>query len=379
MKQRRKGERPRIGVDLHVLEGIHQGSRTHCLELFSRVIHRLPQIDFRFFVDNTRWDGACAKLFTAANAEVVAMPHTNSIARLLVQLPRLVKRHRIDLLHTQYISPLTVSSAKAITVHDILFEDYPQYFQPFFRYRSRLLVRLSARRAELVFTVSEYSKQQLLKMYGIPETRIVKVMNGVDTERFFPGDEGAGELTALGLRPGGYFLTVGRLEPRKNHAGMLRALAMLPSPRPRLVVVGQRDFEYENIFRLRDLLHLQSDVQFLETVNDELLASLYRNCKAFLYPTYAEGFGMPVLEAMASGAPVITSNTTALPEIAGGSAILVDPSSSESIASALRRLIEVPELAAGMEAKGLERAAELNWAASVEILASAYRTYFSLE
>lgn len=368
--------RPRVGVDLHVLEGIHQGSRTHCFELFSRVTGLTPEIDYFFFVDTKRWDAANAAVFSRANAQVVHMPHANPFVRLVVELPRLVRRHGIDLLHTQYICPPAVSCANAVTIHDILFEEYGRYFSPFLRLRSKLLFRISARRARMVFTVSEYSRKQLHLRYGIDSDAISTIPNGADLTRFFSGPDGAELVAALGLSPGEYLLTVGRLEPRKNHPGLLRAYAQLPTPRPRLLIVGQRDFGYRHIFDLTRQLQLEQDVQFLETADNALLAALYRHCKAFLYPTFAEGFGLPVVEAMASGAPVITSNSTALPEIAGDAALLVDPSSSTEIRDALQRILDQPALREHLTARGLERAGHFSWEPPARTLAGAYRSFF---
>jgi len=172
-------------------------------------------------------------------------------------------------------------------------------------------------------------------------------------------------------------LSVGRLEPRKNRLGLLRALALLPTPRPKLVIAGQRDFGYEKIFQLRDELLLQDDVIFLETASDDLLAALYRNARLFVYPSFAEGFGMPVIEAMASGIPVITSNTTSLPEVAGDAALLVDPHSPEEIRDAMNRVLHDEALAARMREAGIRRAEVFNWDGAADMLADKYRAYFT--
>jgi glycosyltransferase involved in cell wall biosynthesis len=373
----RQGSRLRVGVDLHVLEGKYQGSRTHCLELFSRVIHLLPEMDFFFFVDTSRWDKDEGRCFTAVNATVVSMPHANSLVRLALTLPRLASKYHLDLLHTQYVCPLWGKVANAVTIHDILFEDFPQYFEPFLRYRSKILFRRSARLAKIVCTVSNYSKQKLAQQYKIKLEDIVAVSNGADLLRFFPGEDGYEEVRKLGLTPGEYVLAVGRLEPRKNHLNLLRAFACLDQPRPKLLIVGQRDFAFAGIFRLREALHLQDDVQFLETANDRLLAALYRHSKVFLYPTFAEGFGMPVLEAMASGVPVISSDTTSLPEIAGDAALYVKPDSVDEIAQALRQLLSDGQLRAKLRGEGRKQAGKFNWNSSAQVLASAYRDYFA--
>ena len=299
----RKAARLRIGADLHTLEGLHQGSRTHCLELFSRLPALLPQSRFFFFADFPRCDaGALAKL-KAPNVELVEMPHANPAQRLLRQLPGLAARYRLDLLHSQYIAPPRLPCARALTVHDILFENFPEFFTRFFRLRSRLLVRHSARRAQIVYSVSEFSKGELVQRYGLAKEKISVVWNAADLDRFHPGDEGGELVEALGLTPGEYLLTVGRLEPRKNHRRLLEAYAKLPQPRPKLAVVGQRDFRFAEILAFKDRLGLGDDVLFLEHVSDAALPALYRHARVFAYPTLAEGFGMPVIEAMASGVP----------------------------------------------------------------------------
>jgi glycosyltransferase involved in cell wall biosynthesis len=307
------------------------------------------------------------------------MPHSNPFYRLGIQLPALTKAHRLDLLHTQYICPPLLRAKTAVTIHDILFEDFPQYFETFLRLRSKLLFRLSASTSEMIFTGSNYSKDKLMQTYGVPSAKLTTLWNGASEGRFFPGTEGADEVRKLGVSPGEYLLSVGRLEPRKNRLGLLRALALLPTPRPKLVIAGQRDFGYEKIFQLRDELLLQDDVIFVETASDDLLASLYRNARLFVYPSYAEGFGMPVIEAMASGIPVITSNTTSLGEVAGDAALLVDPHSPEEIRDAMNRVLHDEELAARMRKAGIARAEVFNWDGAADMLASKYRAYFSLE
>lgn len=372
-----KNGRVRIGVDLHTLEGLHQGSRTHCLELFSRVPRLLPEVRFLFLADLGRWDKRAAARLEAPNVTFGHMPHTNSIQRLMLQLPGLAKQHGLDLLHTQYIAPPMLRCASAVTVHDILFEDFPEFFTGFFRFRSRVLVRHSARTAKIVCSVSEFSKSDLVRRYGIDGNKITVTYNAADP-RFCPGDAGRDEVAALGLVPGEYVLMVGRLEPRKNHQRLMRAYATLPEPRPKLAIVGQRDFRFEEILRLRDELGLGDSVMFLEKVSDAALPALYRHAKVFVYPTLAEGFGMPVIEAMASGVPVITSNTTALPEVAGDAAALVDPYDVEGIGAALATVLGDDERRSAMKARGLEQARRFDWDSEATKLAQVYRAHFGV-
>lgn len=369
--------RLRIGVDLHTLEGLHQGSRTHCLELFSRAPAFLPGSRFFFFADFARCDQRAVEKLAAPNVELVPMPHANPARRLLHQLPSLAARHRLDLLHSQYITPPRLPCASALTVHDILFENFPEFFTRSFCLRSRLLVRHSARRAKVVYSVSEFSKSELVQRYGLARDKITVIWNAADLRRFHPGAEGREHVEALGLIPGEYLLTVGRLEPRKNHRRLLEAYAALPAPRPRLAIVGQRDFAFQEILDLKDKLGLGSEVVFLEHVSDSALPALYRHARVFVYPTLAEGFGMPVIEAMASGVPVITSNTTALPEVAGEAALLIDPYSVPALSGCIERLLCNETLAQRLVAAGFEQARRFAWEAEAEKLTSGYLAYFA--
>lgn len=373
----RKAAHLRIGVDLHTLEGLHQGSRTHCLEMFSRLPALLPGSRFFFFADFACCDAAALRKLLAPNVDLIAMPHTNPAKRLLYQLPALAARYRLDLLHTQYITPPRLPCASALTVHDILFENYPEFFTRFFCFRSRLLVRRSARRAGMIYTVSQFSRGELVRRYGIPQKKVSVVWNAADLHRFHPGPEGREHVEALGLTPGEYLLTVGRLEPRKNHRRLFEAYARLPQPRPKLAVVGQRDFRFAEILALKDKLGLGDDVLFLEHVSDAALPALYRHARVFAYPTLAEGFGMPVVEAMASGVPVVTSQTTALPEVAGDAALLIDPYSVDAIAGCLERLLGNHALAHRLKAAGLEQARRFRWETEAGKLAAGYLAYFA--
>jgi glycosyltransferase involved in cell wall biosynthesis len=368
-------QRPRVGIDLHTLEGIHQGSRTHCLEIFSRLPGMAPEMDFFFFADTGRWRPP-AGLFQEDNVSVIHMEHTNPLRRLAVQLPGLVKKSQIDLLHTQYICPPLVGCSTAVTVHDILFEEFPQFFGSFFRFRSRLLVRRSVRQSPLIFTVSEYSRNEIARKYGISSDRIGVITNGVSADRFYPGDDGSEAVAKLGVRPGEYLLTVGRLEPRKNHARLIEAFSLLPAPRPKLLIVGQRDFGYQEMIELIRKLGVSEEVILQEKVDDHLLPAVYRNARLFLYPTLAEGFGMPVIEAMASGVPVITSNCTSLPEVAGDAAILADPASPSDLAKEIERVLDDADLSRRLSEKGVIRARDFNWTSPVLLLRDWYRSYF---
>lgn len=290
----------RIGVDFHAFDGKFQGSRSHLIGLYRAMVALCPDFEFVFFLEQTDALRALPG-FDRPNVRCVRMPHANPLVRLAWHLPILRKRHRIDILHTQYVVPLWPARGNAVTIHDVLFEKYPEFFTPLFVWRSRWLFRRSARKADMVLTVSEYSRREIAECYGLPPERIGLLLNAVDPAVFHPpqSDESA-VLGARKLTDGGYILTVGRIEPRKDHASLLKAYARLGANAPPLVIVGQRDFGYGAFEAALAAMPPGSDVRVLSDVGDEELAVLLRHAKAFVYPSLAEGFGMPPLEARKS-------------------------------------------------------------------------------
>lgn len=367
---------PRIGIDFHTYDGIFQGSRSHLLGIYQEAIALAPDLRFVFLLHEVERLRSEYPAFAAPNVELAPMPPVHGLARLGWQLSWQQRRHRLDLLHVQYRLPLLALGDCACTIHDTLFETHPQYFTPSFVRMSRLTSRHAVRNARILFTVSEFSRFEIARLYGVNPARVEVTTNGIDTRRFQPGRHGSERVRAHGLEPGAYLCTVGRLEPRKNHLNLLRAYALLAEPRPTLAIIGQRDFHSEPIFQLARTLGLQGQVHFLQKVPDADLPALIRHAAVFVYPSHAEGFGMPVAEAMASGVPVVSSNTTSLPEVAGDAALTADPQEPAQIASAIAWLLADPALRAAAIERGLQQAARFSWRASAEVLVAAYRRHF---
>jgi glycosyltransferase involved in cell wall biosynthesis len=379
-----QGRRPRIGVDFHSFDGPYQGSRSHLLGLYRDAVRRAPEYDFVFFCADAARLREADPAFALPNAQCVAMPHRSGVARLGWQLALLQRKHRIDLLHVQYRMPLIPFGACAVTIHDTLFETHPQFFATDFLHAARFAGRRAVRQAALLLTVSEFSRQEIARLYDVDPQRITITGNGVNLARFHPTAtdasqewDGADLVRALGAEPGQYLISVGRLEPRKNHLNLVRAFARIAEPRPQLLIVGQRDLEHDEVFAEVEALGLAKEILFLERVADAELPALIRHACVFVYPSFAEGFGMPVLEAMASGVAVVTSNTTALGELSAGAALAVDPNDPATIAAAIECLLFDGALRRRLAAAGLEVAARHRWSTAAKALLAAYRRFFA--
>ena len=366
-------KRIRLGVDFHVWDELFQGSRSHLLGLYRAAIRLAPDIDFVFFLDGVNSLRQAHAEFSAPHVSLVRMPKRPGALRLGLQLPWLQWRHKLDLLHMQYKLPLLSMGRYACTIHDVLFETHPQYFEPAFARQMHYFCTRSAREATLLLTVSSYSRQEMVRQYGLPPEAVHVTANAVDHTRFFPGPDGEALVRDLGLEPGRYILTVGRLEPRKNHVTLLKAYASLGPKSPPLVIVGQRDFQHDAVFETLTALGLEDRVKILEKVSDTQLPAVLRHAQVFAYPTFAEGFGMPVLEAMASGVPVITANTTSLPEVAGDAALLVHPSDVQGLCAALTEVLQDERRAQAMVSAGLQQAARFSWETSAQTLLAGIR------
>lgn len=371
-----KDRRMRIGVDLHGWTRIFQGTRSHLFGLYAEAVKLAPDLDFVILAEapeklRSEWV-ACR----SPNVTVVDMKPAHGLVRLAWQLPTAVVRYRLDLLHVQYRVPVLFSGRSVVTIHDVLFERYPEYFGKGFVAQSKILFRAAARSARRVLTVSEYSRNELATLYGADPRNVVITPNGVDRARFHPlrSAEDEGLLSAAGVRADQYVLSVGRLEPRKNQVSVIRAFCALGRRDLALVLVGQRDFQYSDVLgEIEAARSAGFNVVLLENVGDQELPILMRNALAFVFLAFAEGFGMPPLEAMASGTPVIVSNTTAMPEVVGDAGLLVDPGSTKDAAAALQMVVDSGELRRELVQRGLARAETYTWAAAAEQLVSALR------
>jgi len=254
-----------------------------------------------------------------------------------------------------------------MVVYDLCWAFYPEFYPPreleFYR---KIFPRCLAA-AKRIFVISESTQQDLARLYGDAAGKTRLVPCGVD-ESIAPVQNAAAQVRERWGLPPGFILAAGTAHPRKNISTLLRAYALLSAAsRPLLVLIGPSGDTVAPLHALAEELGIASQLRWLGYIASEQMPLLYSAAGAFVMPSLYEGFGMPVLEAMACGAPVICSNTSALPEVAGDAALLVDPQKPEMIAEALQSICADASLAGELRAKGLLRAKAFSWEASAQL------------
>ncbi len=271
-------------------------------------------------------------------------------------------QHKCDLLHSMaFVTPVFTHIPSVVTVYDLSFMHYPQSFPSLqHKYLSTQTAR-SCRQARRVITISESTRQDVHSFFGIPLSQIDVVLPGVEkVYRPLPKEQIAAFRAQENL-PAQFLLHVGTLQPRKNIPVLLEALAQLKRPELLLVLVGGKGWLYDQIFAQVQTLGLANQVRFTDYVADEALPLWYNAAAALLFPSVYEGFGMPVVEALACGTPVIASDASSIPEAGGKAALYFTPDDPAALAKHVESIVDTPEIAAKMQAKGLLQAAQFSW------------------
>ncbi len=274
-------------------------------------------------------------------------------------LPRLVGKDQF-LWSPANSGPLAVSR-QAVTIHDLSILDHPEWFNQGFRRWSMLLLPRLARRAKVVITASEHSRQAILKRFHLEQEQVVAIPGAVNLERFHPCD--ATPVRQKYELAGRYILYVGSIDPHKNLERLLQAWFRLMDFRDLTLVIAGAE---AGSFRPVALGASRRRTRFLGYVPDEDLPGLYSGAAFFIMPSLSESLGLSLLEAMACGTPVVTSYAGALPEVADAAAIQVDPTSVEGMAEAMRTLLVDEDLRSDLKRKGLERVREFSWERSAQ-------------
>jgi len=306
----------------------------------------------------------------------VIIPTRNAVMRYGLTYPLALARERVDVLHAQYVAPPFSLSKLVVHVHDLIHEQHPEFYSPDMVVKFRAMVPLAIRRAVTVLTDSEYSKRDIMRRYCVPPEKVVVAPGAADPmfrrihdqarlaavrDRYHTGDE--------------FILYVGKIERRKNLKTLIAAYVRLRQAgaiRAKLVLVGSHGWIYDDIFAAARESGYAEELVFTEYVPAEDLVALYNAAALFVYPSLFEGFGIPPLEAMACGTPVVCSNASSLPEVVGDAALTVDPLDVEGLAGAVARVLSDATLRGELVARGLERAPLFSWDTTARIVRDVY-------
>ncbi len=286
-------------------------------------------------------------------------------------IPVDVWRAKPDLFHApHYVLPPLTPGKTVVTIHDCIHLRFPQYLpNRLAHWYAQVFLAGAARKASRVITVSEASKRDIIHFLHTPASKVEVVYNGFDERLTSPSPEDEARVRDRFQLDAPFVLYAGNIKPHKNVDRLIEAFAQLRQrgmTSVKLLIIGDDISKYSNLRRLVHRHQLHQQVRFLGFVSTDTLAALYQLAQVFVFPSLYEGFGLPPLEAMANGTPVITSNVSSLPEVVGDAALLIDPLDSESLADAMYRVLNEPDLRADLVRRGHERVKAFSWDRSVE-------------
>jgi glycosyltransferase involved in cell wall biosynthesis len=371
-----------IAIDLTQIPADKTGIGIYALNLVRELLHlnhSSSEFNIYFFTqdDDNEWQ----KLINNnSNKRCHLIPIRSSIFRKLifrfffeqVLLPRKCKKLDINVIYSfHYTIPYITRIKRVVTIPDMTFYLFPELHQKIKRLYFKTLIPLSLKRCSRAITISESTKTDLLKRFPYMEPDKIAVIHlGVNISS--PPTRVKEHLEKYGLKEKKYFLFVGTLEPRKNIPGIIEAFHHIITTDKeykkdyKLVIMGKKGWFYREIFETVKKYHLEESVIFTGYVGGEAKQSLLAHAFLFVYPSFYEGFGLPVLEAMAFGVPVITGNVSSLPEVSGDAALLIDPSHWQEIAAAMLKLLSDQKLGEELSRKSLMQAKRFSWQHTAE-------------
>jgi glycosyltransferase involved in cell wall biosynthesis len=312
------------------------------------------------------------------NFRMVPEPATPYSVAEQYRIPMSLARERVDLVHEpHYVLPPLTRCRSVVTIHDCIHLMFPQYLPSRLAYvYAKGSMWAASRKADRILTVSEASKRDILRFFDVPADKVSVIYNAIDERFLAPGNPERMDLVRQRYQLDHPFvLYVGNIKPHKNIERLIDAFGRARAQGPenlKLIIIGDEISKYP---ALRQSVHkhkLDKHVRFLGFQPMETLAAFYRLARAFVFPSLYEGFGLPPLEAMACGTPVVTSNVSSLPEIAGGAALLVDPYDADAIANGIVQAVTDDTLRADLICRGLDRARSFSWPQSVRKIHEIY-------
>ncbi|HVN04373.1 MAG TPA: glycosyltransferase family 1 protein [Bryobacteraceae bacterium] len=356
----------RFAIDAHAIGRHLTGNEVYVRSLLSSFAALDPESEFVTYFsadDAFQW---------APEGSQPRQVSGNPFVRLGVELAMKLRQDRPDLLHVQYTAPLGCPVPVVVSVHDVSFLVHPEYFKKMRALQLRWTVARTIHGATRILTGSEFSRDSIVRAYGEACARKIVVVPNAAANGLRPVSRDSASAAVRSrfdiAKP--FVLSVGDLQPRKNQIGLIRAFAELVRAFPQLthslVLAGKDTWFSPRVREAARVSGVADRIQFAGFVSDEDLLHLYNACDLFVFPSFYEGFGLPVLEAMACGRAVACSRTSAIPEVADGAGILFDPYSSSEIVRAMADLLRDTELRARMERLGLQRASRFSWRSTAQ-------------
>jgi glycosyltransferase involved in cell wall biosynthesis len=347
----------RIGIDAHAIGERQTGNERFMANLIPALRALCDHELVLYFTS----DSAARSWPAMERTQVRLVRPANPLIRIPAALPLQVARDRVDVLFVQYTAPPVVGCPIVTIVHDVAFELFPHFFTPKERLWMRRTIPFTMRHAAAVVTVSEFSRDEIERAFGVPRAKITVAYDGVDPIFSDPTPRPSP------VEPP-FILAVGNVQPRKNLETLIRAYARLverhPETKERLVLVGKEVFEAGTIHAEAAELKRAGRVEFTGYVSDQELVGLMRGATAFAYPSRYEGFGLPPVEAMAAGVPAVVSDIPVTREVIGDAGLRVPPMLIDPWSEALHRVITDQALRADLIERGRERSARYTWEAS---------------
>ena len=369
-----------VGINAHLLSSEAGYRQAGIHQYISQVLRHLPReegrLRYTIFTQQGRY---------LERPNLMTVPSRWPTERRLVRIaweqiawPWLAQYYRLDLLHSMaFVTPWVALRPTVVTVYDLSFMYYPESFPRGQRFYLRSQTARSVRQARRVITISESGRQDVHRFFGVPLTQVDVVRPGVEeVYRPFPISVVDQFRQEKGL-PERFVLHVGTLQPRKNIPILLEALARLAQSDVCLVLVGGKGWLFSEIFARVEALGLQDRVMFTGYVPGEELPLWYNAAAVLALPSLYEGFGMPIIEAMACGTPVVAADCSSMPEAIGEAGLLFEPEVVEELVERLTAVLQSPELAQELRQKGLKQAQQFSWKQAGEETAASYRRALS--
>lgn len=365
-----------IGIDLRVLaRNGRTGVEEYTINLLSRMIPLKPEIKYRFFYNAFNKTELNFEWANLPNAEIVNFKIPNRfvfdpLARFLnlPKVDRLLGRTDVFFSPHFLLTPMTKNCRRVLTIHDLSFLRYPEFFSFSKRlWHKSLGIRKQILSADRLIVPSRSTKADLINFYGLPEEKITVIHHGVSPEFRVIGknDERLAAVKKKYALPDKFILYLGTIEPRKNVLGLIRAFEILKENKNNsglnLIIVGSLGWLYKEALAAAKNSKYSGNIRLIPPIPENERPYFYNLADIFVFPSFFEGFGLPVLEAMACGTPVVASCNSSLPEVLGNAGLMIDPYNVEQIYSAMKEILGSRELREELAKRGIERAKNFTW------------------